>query len=465
MIIQPIEESLISGIAQNVFANYGQDVSLQQTAAVLLYPRVTEIKFKFSCDGWGSAGATVSFSDMVDLARTLADEEAGRDLCVVYVHKQKIKPILEADPEELPLVYFKSYHRLKDVENWLKPWMSCLIFQSTEHKRTVVFSDAYNYGKHHVLQALFPRLMPWYFEEKPLDAKEIAYLKTLTGDSMEDYTAALNERIDTLQLRIIMMKQEMMTYMQKRRERMLKRQEEEIAEWRSQIENLMSQLEDASRSHDSAVRQLSLLENDSFSMEESERIVNLITRSRDIRPISCSNGRLLFAIRGLLLNYPDVWEAIERNAGSVLYETYSTPLTRDQRVALCHALFVTETLHLKLFANFSLEIEGHGVGIQRNGISETVFESGAIGNPHLMHYNCLGSYASKIQKCLIDRDIEGAIAQCAASVSSVNLAETPVMRMFLLDLFKSTKKCLYTDSGEAMTPAEAVAWLEAQQEQ
>ena len=457
MFRENITENSIQNLYPQIECGYinggSEDCSLYLTSSLLLCGRMQTPEFKarihYTIGEYGG-------DEPVSLADLWGEHVSGRDATFIVMDLVARAYQSAKDKDFTP----EKYARDKVAEAWLRPAMDCLVFISPEEKRTVIVAENYSIEAHHLVQALFPRLFPWYFAEKPVTDEEIAFLRTLTNDDSAAYLNAVERMIDSMNLRIATFRADIIAFMDRQHEQQLSAARDSIDTAADKITTYMRRLEDAIVQHREAVEAYNRLDRQSHTTEDLDRVFHLLCNSDAMKIVNFRDGILTFAIKGFLLNFPEIWEAIERNEASVLYDrNLNIPL--EDRKRLLHAIFVDGVYTLKMYAMFTFNVNSNNVGVGRGITIDGPFVENAMPNTHLVRYSCLGGYASKIAKYLIDGNIEGAFAQCAASVSSMNLAEVPVMHRFMDDLCNNfrDRKCVYTQDGEALTPMDAALRL------
>ena len=169
------------------------------------------------------------------------------------------------------------------------------------------------------------------------------------------------------------------------------------------------------------------------------------------------DGNITFIAKGYLEFFDeDLAARVLENKYSFLYE-YDFP--DDEIATIFRHIFIEQDVRMKFCAAYRISrSECEGV---RNYCSNNAKVSGFFPNPHINRYECLGDYESAIIDMITEGDISGAVQQCLASCSSLNLSDGAVMDKFMDYLEDSRElKCFELPDGTTMSYNDLVKHFE-----
>ena len=315
---------------------------------------------------------------------------------------------------------------------------------------------------YHLLQALIPRLFPYYFEDAPLDTEELSLLDSLTLRTATEYERILDALSTRIDFRGYAVKKILKDFENSGRR-------DEVQETRSRIDSLRADVERLGDRYSQCIRQIdelsSLLAGQEMALAAASgdsELIEYFMCNRNIEPVSAEGRSLLFTVKTYLESFdPEQFRVYSRNLHSHLYVGYSYAdrfKDVESRKRMLEAIFSDEPiLRVKMCSNYVLDLRG-------SSSARRFYEYGKgfedyVPNPHINQYACLGDYARYINAALQRGDLIGAIEQCIASAKSLNLAESITVRALMENIFCSTRKIIRLPDGTDVTPDEAFAYL------
>ena len=372
---------------------------------------------------------------------------------------------------------YPEFILVEKLEIFFSQTFYTLCFINPEHRRVVIFCDALEPKLMHYLQLSIPIILPWYFGEgKEIDKwgaeYELLYsFKEKTPDRYLELMAKLAEPYDFRAAKIKTLLRDFET-------RYERAERENI---RIQINSIINDIDSYNRAigdllrrkRDKEIRLMGLDTKIGEDGEQSE-IMDFFLCNKNISLDSVSdNGDMYFTVKGYLENFED--EAAERyisNDTSYIYRpngrVCNNYIEHDDMKLLMTALFVDQTLRMRVCSKYRFNINGNVTGLAQADYPPEY--NTYMPNPHIDYYHCLGGYQKLINEMLADNNYIGAITQCIASCQSINFHDSPVMENFMRNIYgipthTVTNHCIELPNGEVVDPSGAIEWLKAQEQE
>lgn len=356
---------------------------------------------------------------------------------------------------------------LKDFMSKTKLMEFCPIVHAKNHQ-AFVFVDSLDMRKYHTLQVGISQLLPWFFEGRPIRPGDAYYtlLKATSERTPEPYLAALNEIANMYadRFREPKLREQLGDFEKCFEKQKLQDMKGNLDRYGSDLDYLHNQFNvKLKQRNDLLVTYNALLLKSSQPSEHDGEVFDFFLHSRNLHLVRVSGENVQFVVTTYATNYdPETLETFLANPSSYIYSVGSDTFDEEARAKLLRALFIDETLKLRLSACYT--VGQNGVYVNNDCEKLTTFE-GYMINPHLKYYQCLGSYEYRINECIRDFDYVGGIATCVASTGSINFSDSPVATHLWSDLFSSRgKSCIELPDGTVVTPKRALVWLRKQEE-
>ncbi len=471
--------ALNSGVANRFFKNinadsYQNDYTLGTTLRVLLKDRLPEHTSFYADFRLIKARSRMNDCTPLELVRNLAGMTCYENsLNLMYINDglgTKADDIYERLRVNYARVIkeetFANLKELPDLSKYCetKGIKASFFINEVSHYVCIILSNA-NLKKHHFIQSLLPRCFPWWFDAKPVTEDELKILQSLQKTSSTEYVRLIEEYTAKIDLRNFMIKNVMGDF--------------EIAGYRMRYNSKLNQLQTIrERIKDNIIQYKILMEEQDETntllrglqiimneKSDNHELADYFCSNKSIDPIDTNDNRLTFIVKNYLDNYdPDMYEVLARNPNSHLFCGYDHEVdiecfkSVENRKMLLDALFSSEaTMRIKTCALYTLDLRGYVESVAFYSFPGDCYDM--IPNPHLYYYDCLGNHKRYIEERLTEGDLIGAVEQCVASAKSINIGEAPTMSSFLCNFFSSEcgdKKCIETDDGKCLTPAEAL---------
>ncbi len=340
------------------------------------------------------------------------------------------------------------------------------IFVNNSKRYTIVIQNTIYAENMHIFSGYIARLLPWLFEDKPLDNLEKEYLNALGGDSVSYYIEKLEKLINRDNYFYKMyLNASLKDFNKVVKDLQKKKVTEQIRRLNEEIEKNKQALVSMYHSKNELNFKYSAINS---SNPEGNALLEYFCNDNTLKldNIDVSAGAIQFKVLSTLSQWDDeVLETMINDEWSIINGDSPewdpddlTPEARnyteeEYRREFFNMLLRNE-IKIRVSALYTLYINDYIVR-GSDGATETY-----IGNPHLKFYNCLGEYEYKINECLSQNRVIDAIQLCQMSASSINVAENATMNRFIEDIFNnSVENKIIEYKGEIISPAELTNYM------
>lgn len=342
----------------------------------------------------------------------------------------------------------------------------CPILNEKNHQ-AFVFVDSLDLRKFHALQVGITVLLPWFFETRCRAGDAYYNLLKATNERTPDaYLAALGEieKMYADRFREPKLREQLGGFERVFEKRKIQEVETKLSRYMEEMRSLHNQYNRKLQDRNDLLLTYNALQLKAAQPSEHDgEVFDFFLHSRNLHLVSVEGENVRFVVTTYATNYdPESLEVFLSNPDSYIYAHPNSVFGSEERAMLLRALFLDETLKLRLSACYS--VGNNGVYVDNDCASLTSLE-GYMINPHLRYYNCLGSYEGRINECMQNFDYVGGIATCVASAGSINFSDSPVASHLWADLFAERgKSCIELPDGTVVTPRRALSWLRKQKE-
>ena len=471
--------TLTSDIANDVFPNimgetYGGDNSYLATLRALLAPRMNEndnlyLRVRVRNDrentikGYTDADGARELSSGIDnntiFVCGLNGTEAG-----VTASFQKI--------EKSFLKVRKGFVELEDLHVFVQKQANIRFYINVETRSVAIFVGGLNTRLWHFIQALTPRLFPWYFGEKPeLSDAEKELIKSLTNKYAPDYQRLIEEFASKYDFRGKRIAKMIGGFERKAKQKKLDMATREVRDCNQRIENNEREYRELLERREAAIVKEDGLRYQVEHATDDSELVEYFVCNKHILPISVTDRTMEIIVDCTLDNYdPDLYERMTNNKGSYLFVGYNPTAevfkSFEARKKFLDAIFSDEPLfQIKLRGYYKLDFAGSVSSCQGYTFPEEYVDF--LTNPHLDIFACIGNNRAVIDRMLRNGDYITAIEQSISSAKNLNLTEgQQTVAPFLGKLFAAgCKSVMLMPDGSSCTPTEAYNWMIAQEAQ
>lgn len=460
-------------VADECFPNirgdaWRNDCSFISTMRALLAPRMNDEDAIFL--GFSSracAGSDLTGDPMHDIAYIMGDADIASYQNRFVIHSLNgdtdgnvacMECVRSCFTEAFP-----EYQQIPKITAFFQRSFDVLGYCNAERRVTILFvGSPMDMRKMHYLQMCMLPALPWFFDKsKGVSADEMSLINSLREQSPDKYITCLNKLAAAYDFRSIEIKQKLEGFERRRIDSEIECIRSEISGIDSDIDSWMSSINDALSCRDDRCVRLLGLETRQASADDSELMEYFVCNKR-LHLESVEGSTIRFVVCDYLSYFDqDMAESIIDCTGSFVYAYGGADLTEEQMAKLLRAVFVDETLKMKVCAAYSVSIGG---GVRAlAGYDYPPACDDCMPNPHIDEFSCLGNYARTLAEMARAANYIGAIEQCVASCKSLNWGDSTVagrMVRNLHDRYRSTK-FIELPGGTMATPKDAVAWLEA----
>ena len=458
-------EHIVLSLDEVLFTNFAESKNSETNSAdlsvaerLLLKPRIGEERFSHRLmqhDGDDASAACIVLSECL--------RNPEHHLEIMELRTNNVKEIIEKVLPEKP----DDWKRIEDLEGFLNLRGSSLVLINEEKKCAIVVFCNPNDDRLRLIACLLPRLLPWYFEEKPLDKDETLYLVSMIGDSFEEYVKNVEvvmQRFDVQKQHLKLSFRKMAKASVNTRKRDLDRK---IALLDTNIGTLMSQIAEKSEDRRMYLLQRHAMESGTQTESNLNDMFAFLDSSKNVEIAGTTDrGSVIFCAKSDLVNYPDAMPALIANKRSALYQ-YATPVFTEERLAkLMKAIFIDEELTVRMGTFFEMNPSTLDVRCARLPNAGSILKvEQRCENPHHANFHCLGDNGRLIAECMTNLDYVGMLNQMIVATGSMNLLEIPTFRAFMLLMVRSNEEFIQLPDGRIVTPLKALQYLEEREEE
>lgn len=452
---------------------YGSDTTLVSTLQYLLKGKVdkgTRIDVRVSTGGrYGSS--LPSYQRIVGRILERVPDETDSTLMIFATDDNPVA-LRESVSDNTFTVYDDVYVLKTPITDFFGSKFAVYVFINEEKHSSIVFTSKLNVERYHWLQCVMPMILPWYWtdgEGKLVVPREDAeFLETLNHSDSKAYLAFFEKFIAENNIEAMYKREMLKGFLSATRQagiddavRRINNENEEIERYYSEIRMRMRQIDELNIRL-TGLRALASEERDNEFAEyiESNEYVDIVE--------FLDRTTMIIGCKGYLTYFDeDQLETYINNKRSFLYgHIHTSVVSEDDFVTLLRAIFIDQTLKLRVWAPYKIDMSGMDVfGCSRytTGKDDT-----HMANPHIYHYSCIGNHRTDMVECLRKGDYMGLIETCIASSRNLNFSDSTVCSAFFDDLSSSEvfnhKKYIEAPNGDLMTPKEAVEYLKKGEE-
>lgn len=369
----------------------------------------------------------------------------------------------------------EGWHRLEKVTAFFRKVFNVLCFINPGIRGVVIFVDAMDVRRLHLLQQGILAFLPWYFDPKAgVSELEMELINSLREKTSEKYEACLNKIAESYDFESARIRK-MLKGFESRYER------NNVDRMRESIANIMRNLEGLDRQYAEYLKQkrdneatLMGLEMKLAQAGDDSEIMDYFLSHKMLKLENVSGTRMDFIVKTTMDFFDeDLARRTINNANSRLYKDYGEritggQITQEEMKLLMTEIFLNQTMRIHTCAAYSLRIEGNVSTLGGYDYGPECRE--CLPNPHIDRYNCLGSYKTIINNRLKENDYIGAIEQCISSAKSLNFADGAVMGEFVSKIYalygnSADTRFIEAPDGKMLTVKEAVALIKENQSQ
>lgn len=455
-VVPPFDDQVYRSIAENIQGDkFDRDDTMLATLRALLFERLGGQVFKYHFRGMQSEEIAGETDKMFESIFHYADP-----------YTLNVTNILGDET-----VVKEAFYKLSKTEGWTNKEDIKAYFETIGNTQLIVLVDEENVRAciavyklrmsiYHHLQGFIRRYLPALFKDQNYTEEETRLAQSFSKTSSSDYARIIKE-IVTKQYKPHVLRFRTIDIYRRAREAEIERAKSKIEEQKARVENYSADLIRAHKEHQQALTYLQGLLTRQKTDKNSEELYEFLCHNPNIEVIRTEENEMDIIIRTTLDFFDaDIAEEYIDNGVILEYGSYVDGFEdEDDRRLLLENIFSNKAnLKIKMCAFYRLNLLGN-VSV-RAGYNYPPEYNDCLPNPHLQEHACLGSYAQYINTKLKDGDVIGAIEQCLASASSVNVDETDLTFKPMLEwLYESDEEILINEDGRSMTPIEALNWL------
>lgn len=417
-------------------------------------------------------GEDFSVSPIEEMARTLVDGQLA--IYSLSVRKTDSGRWMESTKEVLER---SGLYPMEDLMAWLdskntkaliytdQPHVDSNPKSPTNNCKTIVIMENLMMARWRRLGSFLCRFYAKYFQENPCTPEEHNLI--LRGIGEEDSSAflsAITQYANTLDLRSGKIRSLLADFETRFEKERMEDLEREIKDYKEQMDELFQRIGDLIERRDEAEVLLFGYRNGDHKSEPVT--MNYFLANKNLVLKSVTRDYIDFYASGWLSNWdPEKADATfgHGRCGSWLEYNKSYGVSDEDAKLLWNALFMTETIKVRLWSHYRLSLRGTDpMRIMTDDGTPDI--TNALPNPHHRYHACGGNNKRYVAQCIMDHDIVGAIEQCISATVGINLTEHASYQYFARDIFDPDfGEIIYIkEKDKFVTTKEAIKWLKGQ---
>lgn len=449
--------------------NSGADQSLLSTLRALLYKRIKSdtIFVKYSRSAFSKGD--VEGVNIETLTRYTISGELPEVSNMLFVHNVDGVAVdrnatLKLFREEFVNYYgVHGFERVQKVTDFFRRSFEVMCFVNPKTKTSVLIVDRLTMRKLHAVQAAVFAFLPWYFDpEGGISEDEKDLIQSLREKTPDKYNEVLKRMFAKCDIRAEIIKTKLTGFEERYMEREIERLQSFVNDRNAKIDSMIRSI--AEYSNDINVNLVALSSLKEEVDNPRNEVMDYFLHNKNLILIEVHGSQLTFGVKTKLSYFDEEFaRKIIDKPQSVIYRYVGAGgIDRDAYAGLMRAIFLDQTLKINMCAKFKIQIGGEIIAVDGALYPESEY-AGYTPNPHLHHYGCLGNNRAHIAQCLKNNNIIGAIEQCCAAASGLNLTDSTVIEHFMKTLCTNRARinhcCIELPDGNVVTPKEAIAWL------
>ncbi len=459
-------------------ASIGNECSFTATMRALIAPRMTEDEtLVIIGDNTGTNNPSYSNADklsvMQDFVPGFLPNMEGR----LYIYNVSNSnntangkfDFIDHNFEEL----HEGWHRLVKITDFFRKTFRVMCFINPAIHSTILFVEREDFGKLHYLQCATFAFLPWFLErDKEITEDEMNLINSLRKKTSSEYIKCLNKMAEKYDFRTMSIKNLLDGFETRFETAEINRIEQKIEDLTEGILDFNRRIGELLKEKRDQETILLGYQTRVNNAGESE-IMDYFLSNKNLVLESVTDTLIIFGVKTYVEYFDeDMAEKIINNKQSYIYRpngrACNNIIPEDDMEKFMRAIFIDRVLKLRFCAIYTFALQGNVTAPSHYPYSYEF--TGYMPNTHTDRYSCLGNYQRVINEYLLKNDYIGALEQCVASCSSLNLGDVPVMEEFMRQIYgisqyDTSTCCIELPNGDVVKPKEAIEWLKSQEEQ
>ena len=421
--------------------NYGDDSTMGAAARAFLFTRIPE-------------GQTFAAKVYDRYERWNFNSENTNVFNIVNIDNIQIGP-------EMPGLE-EMVKNGKKISEYFNPWMKCKIFAKSGANYVVIFVEDLDTRKIHNLMSLFPAYFPDLFKPggvNNLTELEKQLCKSLASRSSDEFLKVIADIGEANGLQKDYVRNLLQNYMLNNIRAMLQNAQREKDRAQSRLDSNIEEYRELFKDLQVKIMRVEALQ--SKQIETDDELANYFMHNKHLRLQEVRGDTLCFYVMTEL-----TWFDIEfyRHAsanGSIYDVEYNRLFSNEEdRKLLMDAIFSEDPkFRVRMCSYYELSVS-NDVSVHAGWTYPADILAKYIPNPHIQRHACLGGHREPIRNQIRNNNMIGAVEQCIASASSINLAERDAtFNRFMKELFDNSNKILVDSDGKEYSAKEALKKL------
>lgn len=354
---------------------------------------------------------------------------------------------------------YPDYTRKKNLTYCYESICGALGYYNEKQKVALVFYEKKDLSVCHAIQPSIFSLIPWYVQPKDLPDWKLAIINAYNKKDEQSYMTAVHNAASHYDFRSGQIRKLLSDFEKQTLKTDMLRVSEEIEELKKRTDELFEAIGTINREIDSKLTIYTGLQA-RCSNNTSTEMMDFFLDNKCLELLYCDGSEIEFLVKTKLYNFDeDSVEDMLENKYSYLYMKSSLNSARTK--ALFNAIFIDKTLKIRMVSQYNLDIKSCTA---RKGQHSDGFTSDPTyyPNPHIYHYNCLGTNTRSVVQMLQDGNYQGAVSQCIYSAGNLNIADPTVVSRFVREVTSMDEERQFIElpDGTVVCPLFAIKWLE-----
>ena len=366
-----------------------------------------------------------------------------------------------------------EFSEISKVHLYFRKAINVRCFVDKERKISHLICSGLDVRRYHFLQCGIMAYLPWFFNpDDGISEDEMSLVKSLKNDTKDKYIEILNKMAKQYDFREMKIKNLLGDFENVLERTKLASERNTLDRINRDIQSLMNQIQDYS------IQRRDLMTNIMgaelrISQSTTGEIMDFFLRNPYLNVVAVDESRLEFVVEAECVNFDsEMAETMISNERSYIYRDsydrpYNSSIKSKDMARLMRAIFVDQKLQINFCAAYVFQLGQRVRAI--SGYAYDSFYANATPNPHIDRYACMGDYEYTITQSILDGNYIMALAQTVASCQSLNFGDGAVLSEFMARMYGQrtgiNMHCIKLPSGEYATPVEAIAWLDANEQQ
>lgn len=300
--------------------------------------------------------------------------------------------------------YMRNYTERDDLRVFYAHKLRALFYTDAAQQNTVIFTDKLELKQFHALQMMLPKYLPRLFQNAPLSQDEIHLLKSAGEKSVDEYERLIEEFAKAMDIRSEIIRTKLAGFETAFERIRITELKNEVSAYQADYDHYLSILRELSQKIEERTYLLAGMECAVNAHTKNSELMEYFMCNKNLSIIQVVGTAVEFVVHGYADIYDeDAFEMYVGNHNGFMYTRINPSVTCRQMEKLYRAIFSEGKYRLRMCAAYTADMRN---GLKAFSRYEFPAESRTyLPNPHIQHYGCIGSYASRFQEYMRNKFI------------------------------------------------------------